>query len=120
MKYYNPQEIIARSGGVGHQRYLATDRVLSFSPVIGIGLPHPLTRRRMCSPLLWWGGGGEGTHSLAGERVGWAQFRRGDRHCCALGIYVLCGGGSHRSAPIESVALSKQRLPVMISKFPAT
>jgi hypothetical protein len=26
----------------------------------------------------------------------------------------------HRSAPIESVAMSKQRLPVMISKFPAT
>ncbi len=26
----------------------------------------------------------------------------------------------HRLAPIESVAMSKQRLPVMISKFPAT
>ncbi len=34
---------------------------------------------------------GEGTHSLAGERVGESQFLRGDRHCGMLGIYVLCG-----------------------------
>jgi hypothetical protein len=27
---------------------------------------------------------------------------------------------NNRSAPIESVAMSKQRLPMMISKFPAT
>jgi hypothetical protein len=32
---------------------------------------------------------GEGAHLLAGEGV--SQFQRGDIHCGALGIYVLCG-----------------------------
>jgi hypothetical protein len=37
-----------------------------------LGLPHSLARRRVCSPLLRFGGGGgvPGTHSLAGEGVG--------------------------------------------------
>ncbi len=37
-------------------------RVLSYFPVVGIGTPPPLTRRRMCPP----GSGGRGI--LAGER----------------------------------------------------
>ncbi len=41
--------------------------MLSFSPVVGIGLPYPLTRRRVCYPLLWFGVGGRCTHSLAGD-----------------------------------------------------
>ncbi len=40
------------------------------------------------------GGGGGGTHSLAGEGVGESPFRRGDRHCGILGLFVLCGSGS--------------------------
>jgi hypothetical protein len=43
-------------------------------------------------PPLVHGGGGEGytTHSLGGEEVGAAQFRRGVRQCGTLGIFVLC------------------------------
>ncbi len=62
-------------------------RVLSFSPVVGIGLPQPLTRRRVGPPPLVPGGGG---HSLAREGVGESQFRRRDIHCGTLYIYVLC------------------------------
>jgi hypothetical protein len=45
---------------------------------------------------------------------------------CKLSYYVLYiytvadVTSDHRPAPIESLAMSKQRLPVMISKFPAT
>ncbi len=44
------------------------DRVLGFfSPVLRIGNPHPLTRRRLCSPFLF-------------RERGWgSQFGRGDR-----------------------------------------
>ncbi len=53
-----------------------------------LGLPQPLTHRRVCPPVL---GGGE--HSLAREGVGKSQFRRGDIHCGTLYIYVLCDVG---------------------------
>jgi hypothetical protein len=66
------------------------DRVLTFlssrpnldSPTpspAGVCVPHPY-------PLVQ----GGGTHTLAGEGVGESKFRRGDRHCATLGIYVLC------------------------------
>jgi hypothetical protein len=32
-----------------------------------MGLPHPLSRRRVCTPTLWSGGR---AHSLAGEGLG--------------------------------------------------
>ena len=56
-------------------------------------LPHPLTRRRVCSPLLWFGGGGiHITHSL-GER-GWGVpiQTRGQTlwYSRYLPIYALC------------------------------
>ncbi len=51
-----------------------------------LGLPHPLTRRRVCPPPLRLGGGGL---SLAGEGVGKSQFRRGDVHCGPQ-IYNIC------------------------------
>jgi hypothetical protein len=63
-------------------------RVLSFSPVVGIGTrpaPHP---QASVSPPLVPGGG---AHSLVREGVGESQFRRGDIHCGTLYIYVLCG-----------------------------
>ncbi len=41
------------------------------------------------SPLFGSGGGGGGTHSLAGDGVGGSQFGRGDRHCGTLGIYFM-------------------------------
>jgi hypothetical protein len=51
-----------------------------------LGLPQPLTRRRVCPlppPVL----GGRG-HSLAIEGLGESQFRRGDIHCGTLYIYT--------------------------------
>ncbi len=62
-------------------------RVLSFSPVVGIGLPQPLTRRRVAPPPPLVLGGG--AHSLAREEVGESQFRREDRHCGTLYICTL-------------------------------
>jgi hypothetical protein len=62
-------------------------RVISFSPV---GLPQPLTRRRVCNPPPPPFGSGGGAHSLAKEGVGESQFRRGDMHYSTLYIYVLC------------------------------
>ncbi len=48
-----------------------------------LGLPQPLTRRRVCPPRF--GSWGE-AHSLARKGVGDSQFRRGDIHCT-----VHCG-----------------------------
>jgi hypothetical protein len=60
-----------------------------------LGLPQPLTPRRVCPPppLV----PGEGAQSLGRERVGESQFRRGDIHCGTLYIY-LCTLCSDRSA----------------------
>jgi hypothetical protein len=50
-----------------------------------LGLPHPLSRRRVCHPSF---GSGGGAQSLAREGVGIdSQFRRGDVHCGTL-IYM--------------------------------
>jgi hypothetical protein len=54
----------------------------------------PLTRRRVCLPPF-----GSEAHSLAGERVGESQFRRGDIHCVPQYIYVLCAQGSRPTDP---------------------
>jgi hypothetical protein len=58
-----------------------------------LGLPHPLTRRRVCSPLLWCAPPPlvprEGHTRYRETGVGTSQFQRGDRHCGNLGIYVL-------------------------------
>ncbi len=45
-----------------------------------MGLPQPLTCRRVCSPPILRGG----AHSLAREGLGESQFRRGDIHCKTL------------------------------------
>ncbi len=50
-----------------------------------LGLPQPLTRRRVGPPLPPVLGGG------ARKGLGESQFRRGDIHCGTLYIYVLCG-----------------------------
>jgi hypothetical protein len=52
-----------------------------------LGLPQPLTRRRVCPPPF---GSGGGAHSLAREGVGESQFQRGDIPCGTLYMYVLC------------------------------
>jgi hypothetical protein len=57
-----------------------------------LGLPHPLTRKRVCpSPF---GSGGRGTCcSMAKEGVGESQlhqFQRGDIHCGTLYMSVYC------------------------------
>jgi hypothetical protein len=49
-----------------------------------LGLPHPLTRRRVClPPLIRW----EGHTLLREKRWGTTQFQRGDRHCGIL-VYM--------------------------------
>jgi hypothetical protein len=53
-----------------------------------LGLPQPLTCRRMCPPPPLVPGGG--SHSLARDGVGESQFRRGDVHCGTLFICTLC------------------------------
>ncbi len=68
-------------------------RVLSFSPVVGIGTPSTPHPQASVPPLL--GSGGRGT--LAGERGGFGEshFRRGGIHCGTLFyIYALCGVGA--------------------------
>jgi hypothetical protein len=63
-------------------------KVLSFSPVVGIGTPPtPHPHASVPPPPLVPGGG---VHSLAIEGVGESQFRRVDIHCGTLYIYVLC------------------------------
>jgi hypothetical protein len=62
-----------------------------FSPVVGIGtLPSSYPQASVSPPPLWFRGS---SHSLGGEGVGASLFRRGDRHCCTVDIYmyVLCG-----------------------------
>jgi hypothetical protein len=62
-------------------------RVLSFSPVVGIGTPPtPHPQASVPPPVL-----GGGAHSLAREGLGVSQFRRWGIHCGTLYIYVLCG-----------------------------
>ncbi len=58
--------------------------MLAFSPVVRIGNPPPPHPQARLSP--------PGQDTLAcGRGGGGSQFRRGDRHCGTLGIYVLCG-----------------------------
>jgi hypothetical protein len=68
-------------------------RVLSFSPVVGIGTPptpHPQASVPASPPPRFRGEG----HTCWRERgVGESQFRRGDRHCGILYLCVLCGLG---------------------------
>ncbi len=66
------------------------DRVLSFfSSRRNWDSPTPSTSGECDPPPLVRGGG---THSLAGERVGWSQFRRGDLYCGKISVKscVLC------------------------------
>ncbi len=67
-----------------------------------LGLPHLLTRRRVCT-LHPFGCGG-GAHSLAGQGVGESQFGRGDRHCGTLGIYLICGTMGQLPHPLGHIA----------------
>jgi hypothetical protein len=61
-------------------------RVLSFSPVVGIGTPPtPHPRASVCPHLV----PGGGALSLAREGMGESQFRRGDINCATLYIYAL-------------------------------
>jgi hypothetical protein len=53
-----------------------------------LGLPHPLARRRVCAPPLWfrWGGG---AHSLAGEWRGWeSPNSNGGTYTVVFYIYI--------------------------------
>ncbi len=70
-----------------------------------MGLPQPLTRRRVCLPPLVSLVSGGGAHSLAMEGVGESQFRRGDIRCGTLYIYVLFANISDKYySPPEGMA----------------
>jgi hypothetical protein len=58
-------------------------------------LPQPLTRRRVCPPVL-----GGGAHSLAREGLGESQFRRGDIHCGVLNCLTVSGVGIKLALPL--------------------
>ncbi len=62
-----------------------------YVPASELGLPHPLTRRRVSPPLIPC----RGAHSLAGEGVGGSQFRRGDVRCGTLYVYMYSVLPSH-------------------------
>ncbi len=62
-------------------------RVLSFSPVVGIGTPPTPHPKASVSPPLWFRGGG--AHSLAREGVGESEFRRWDIRCGTLYIQYV-------------------------------
>ncbi len=47
----------------------------SVCPLVGIGTPHPLFRKRVCPPPDPKEGGGGGKHTPAGEGVGESQLR---------------------------------------------
>jgi hypothetical protein len=60
---------IFRKGLRKAHRVESVDRVLNFSPVVGIGTPPPPHTQAIVSlPPLVWGGGAK--HLLAGEGVG--------------------------------------------------
>ncbi len=65
--------------------------VRQFSPVVPIGNPLLPHLQASVSPPAF--DSGEGTHSLAGQGVGWggggAQFGRGDSHCGTLGTLYI-------------------------------
>ncbi len=61
-----------------------------------LGLPHPTPLAAGECAFLPFGPGG--AHSLAGEGLREYQFRRGDIHCGALYILVLCIALAHLSA----------------------
>ncbi len=65
----------------------SSQSVKLFLQLLELGLPHPLTRRRVCPPLFVPGGG---AHSLAGEGVegGGAIPWEHTVHCGTLGTYV--------------------------------
>ena len=95
-----------------------------FLQSLELGLPQPLTRRRVCPPPLIPGGV---AHSLAREGVGESQFRRGDIHCGNLYMYVLCVCPLHsfflfKSEPVVSLSpckyMQRQRID-KINRFPA-
>jgi hypothetical protein len=70
-----------------------------------LGLSQPLTRSRVCPHPP---GSGGGAHSLARERLGESQFRRGDIHCGGGGTlykYVLCGRDGRDSCPHQATIM---------------
>jgi hypothetical protein len=66
-------------------------RVLSVSPVVGIGTPPPLLPQASVPPLPF--GPGGRAHSVAAKGVGETQFQRGGTYTVVLYIYkyfVIC------------------------------
>jgi hypothetical protein len=78
-----------------------------------LGLPQPLTRRRVppLPPVL-----GGGAPSLAREGLGESQFRRGDIHCGTLYIYTYFVDGKFGRLRIR---IGITGLQCTISPFPA-
>ncbi len=90
-----------------------------FLKSLELGLPHPLTRRRVCLPPVL-----GGAHSLAREGLGGSQFRRGDIHCGSLYIYLLCGHmavcTSVQCTVCDESVCELTKLPSILYKTPNT
>jgi hypothetical protein len=101
MSLYRSSNLFADNHSVG--------RVLSFSPVVGIGtLANPYPHASV-SPL-WFRG--EGAHSLERERVGESQFRRGYIRCGTLYICVLCADNDiDRTTPNDATKFLEHLMP---------
>ncbi len=76
---------------------MQTTKYHSVCPLVGIGTPHPLSRKRVCTPPP--PTKGEGTHSPADEGVGESQFRRLWALCLLCAVVQTLPG----------VAMSNQR-----------
>ncbi len=66
----------------------------SVCPLVGIGPPHPLSRKQVCS-LHPEPKGGAGAHSPAGKEVGESQFQRLEKRFSilpTLWLWYLCNG----------------------------
>ncbi len=76
------------------------DRVLGFfasHPNWDSPTPSPAASQAGVSLNPVGSGGGEGYTNARGRGGGGSQFRRGDRHCGTLGIYVLCSASYQKS-----------------------
>jgi hypothetical protein len=90
-----PRHYYWRTDGFTHR----VGRVLSFSPIVGIGTPPTPQPQAIMPPFRVEGH----THS---------QFQRGDINCGTLEIYVLCGFKKRQTKQFGAPRLFSSQLPI--------